>query len=217
MMVCKRPTDFQILNFDVGKKLSKLRGRKVIWTKYKIMHFFSGTLPLVLVRNDQKSRFVTESFQLRGSKDDGDNRFWGGCCAKSKFDFNYTFDNAEIYWMIFSSVPSRDIGIGVWEDLEGVDNKTLTHEIMEVCTQYTQWTGFPAAGQSLLWTNQTPWLLNGLGGSKQLLMCCWRSCNVTVRLVLSKTDVQLILILETNYDRDQRLFFLQWNSEWISH
>ena len=27
---------------------------------------------------------------------------------------------------------------GFWEDLEGVDNKTLTHEIMEVCTHYTQ-------------------------------------------------------------------------------
>ena len=27
---------------------------------------------------------------------------------------------------------------GFWEDLEGVDNKTLTHEIMEVCTHSEQ-------------------------------------------------------------------------------
>ena len=30
----------------------------------------------------------------------------------------YTFEKIEIYWIIFSSEPSRDIGKGGWEDLE---------------------------------------------------------------------------------------------------
>ena len=128
----------------------QIGGREVIWTKYKRMHFFSGTLPLVLVINDQKSRFVTGSFQLRGSKDDGDNRFWGGCCAsvKSKFDFNYTFDNAEIrsdryryqidsigwsFLVFLQETLGKEAG-RTWRQ----DNKTITHEIMEVCTHSEQ-------------------------------------------------------------------------------
>ena len=62
--------------------------------------------------------------------------FEGDAVLMSSPSLTY-YAQIEIQWIIFSSVPPRDIGIGGSEDLER-DNNTLTHEIMELCTHSEQ-------------------------------------------------------------------------------